>query len=223
MKLKEYSSTTIKEIIWCTGPSAKNLFTCLNIDEFGLNLAEEDTAIFTINSKIRENGWKKTVVIDAEDTSIYVLGAYVSQKVSGKLLIKNFVYHCNGYYYTVTCYDCLWSQQWSMDVVKNSYKKSQEKLWSKSFVTWMWWRAFNSSSCIEQSQKHLWTNMFMGKKEMGCAETWATQWEKIKKKSTRRLMPDEDKSNHICLRANYLACCQNNFQLSRHPSPIWNS
>ena len=55
----------------------------------------------------------------------------------------------------------------------------------------------------------------MGKKEMGCAETWATQWEKIKKKSTRRLMPDEDKSNHICLRAN--------FQLSRHPSPIRNN
>ena len=37
-----------------------------------------------------------------------------------------------------------------------------------------------------------------GSKELGCAETRATQWEKMKKKSTQRLMPDEDTLNHIC-------------------------
>ena len=88
MRLKEYSSTTVKEIIQCTGLSAKNLFTDINIDEFGLNHVEADTAIFTIYNKIRENGWKGTVVIDAEDTDIYVQAVYVSQKVSGELLIK---------------------------------------------------------------------------------------------------------------------------------------
>ena len=49
---------------------------------------EADTAIFTIYSKIRKNEWKGTVVISAEDTDLYVQAAYVSQKVSGKLLIK---------------------------------------------------------------------------------------------------------------------------------------
>ena len=39
MKLKEYSNTTVKEIIQCTSLSAKNLFKGLNIDEFGLNHA----------------------------------------------------------------------------------------------------------------------------------------------------------------------------------------
>ena len=37
--------------------------------------------------------------------------------------------------------------------------------------------------------------MFMGVK------SWvvqATQWEKMKKNSTERLMPDEDTLNHIC-------------------------
>ena len=72
MRLKEYSSTTVKEIIQCTGLSAKNLFTDINIDEFGLNHVEADTAIFTIYNKIRENGWKGSVVIDAEDTDGYV-------------------------------------------------------------------------------------------------------------------------------------------------------
>ena len=31
-----------------------------------------------------------------------------------------------------------------------------------------------------------------GSKVLGCAEAWATQWEKLKKKSMQRLMPDED-------------------------------
>ena len=61
-----------------------------------------------------------------------------------------------------------------------------------------------------------------GSKESGCAETRARQWEKMKKKSTQRLMPDEDTLKHICLRANYLAYCQKNFHLSRHPSPTGN-
>ena len=83
MKLKEYSSSTVKKIIQYTGSSPKNLFTVLNIDEFGLNHVEADEVIFTIYNKIRENGWKGTVVIDVEDTDIYVQAAYVSQKISG--------------------------------------------------------------------------------------------------------------------------------------------
>ena len=55
MRLKEYSSTTVKEISQCTGLSAKNLFTDINIDEFGLNHVKADTAIFTIYNKICEN------------------------------------------------------------------------------------------------------------------------------------------------------------------------
>ena len=45
-------------------------------------------------------------------------------------------------------------------------------------------------------------------KVLVCTETRATQWEKLKKKSTQRLMPDEDTLNHICLRENHLAHCQ---------------
>ena len=88
MKLKKYNSTTVKEIIQCTDLSAKNLFTGINIDEFGLNHVEADTVIFSICNKIHENWWKGTVVIDAEDTDTYIQAAYVSQKVSGEQLIK---------------------------------------------------------------------------------------------------------------------------------------
>ena len=64
--------------------------------------------------------------------------------------------------------------------------------------------------------------MYNGSNTLSCAETRASQWKKMKKKNTQRLMPDDDTLNQICYRANYLAYCQKNFQLSRHPSPIGN-
>ena len=48
-----------------------------------MNHVEVDTAIFTICNKICGNGWKGTALID-----IYAQAAYVSQKVSGELIIK---------------------------------------------------------------------------------------------------------------------------------------
>lgn len=42
------------------------------------------------------------------------------------------------------------------------------------------------------------------------------------KKTTLRLMPDEDTLNYICVRANYLSYCQRNYRLKSHPSPIGN-
>ena len=88
MKLKGRSSTTLKETTQCTGLSAKNLFTGINIDEFGFKHVKSDTAIFAIYNNILSIEWKGTVAIGAEDTNIYVQEAYVSQKVSGELLIK---------------------------------------------------------------------------------------------------------------------------------------
>ena len=35
-------------------------------------------------------------------------------------------------------------------------------------------------------------------------------------------MPDDDTVNQICYLANYLAYCQKNVKLSRHPSPVGN-
>ena len=57
-----------------------------------------------------------------------------------------------------------------------------------------------------------------GSKKLGYAETQTTQWGKMKKKSTQRLMPNEDILNHICLGGNCLAHCQKNL----HPSSLSN-
>ena len=61
-----------------------------------------------------------------------------------------------------------------------------------------------------------------GTKKSTCAEARADQWKSMKKKSTQRLVPDEDTLEHICIRANYLSYCQKQYQLKSHPSPIGN-
>ena len=53
-----------------------------------MNHAEADTALFTIYYQVRENGWKGTIVIDAQNTDIYVQASYVLHEISGRLLIK---------------------------------------------------------------------------------------------------------------------------------------
>ena len=201
MKLKEYSSTNVKEIFQCTCLSAKNLFSGLNIDKFCLNHVKADTAIFTIYNKISENGWKGTVVIDAEDTDIYVQVAYVPQKLSGERLIKkkNIYVESRALFTTAMAHVII--QLHVMTVVittgfyghgkKSRHKKSYEKLRSMSSVTWMR-DVLPIPAHVLNNLKTFVIRYVYGSKVLGCAEAWATQWEKLKKKSMQRLMPDED-------------------------------
>ena len=54
-------------------------------------------------------------------------------------------------------------------------------------------------------------------KVLVCAETRGTQWEKLEKKRTQRLMPDEDTLNLSCLCANHLAHWQKTFSSAAIP------
>lgn len=53
-----------------------------------------------------------------------------------------------------------------------------------------------------------------------CQEARASKWQKLKKKNTIRLPPDNDTLDQHLKRTNYLSYCQQNFNLDEHPSPI---
>ena len=72
----------------CTANICKNLSTGIFESEFENSHVEADTAILTISHKLREQGYKGTVVIDAEDTDVYVQAAYVLHNTDGQLFIK---------------------------------------------------------------------------------------------------------------------------------------
>ena len=51
--------------------------------------AEADTAMFTIYSKLRSDGYTAAVVLDTEDTDNYVQAACVAQQTPGILCLKS--------------------------------------------------------------------------------------------------------------------------------------
>ena len=97
-KLREKCLTNLLEVIQCTGISCKNLLTGMMHESFSTNQAEADTAIFTIYSQLRESGWEGPVVIDAEDTDVYIQACYVSNHINGDLYMKhkNCYFDCNS-------------------------------------------------------------------------------------------------------------------------------
>ena len=78
--------TTPSEIIYCVvGSTPLNITTGYLVSELECTQAEADTALFTIYSRIRAQGYKEPVVVDTEDTDNYVQAAYVAHKSPGLL------------------------------------------------------------------------------------------------------------------------------------------
>ena len=59
---------------------------------------EADTILFYIYSQLRKYGIEDAVVIDAEDTDVVVLAAYVAHHVEGNLYLKRkgAIYDCKN-------------------------------------------------------------------------------------------------------------------------------
>ena len=68
--------------------NCKNLSSGETMQEFTMNHSEADTMLLSIYHQLRVGDYFGTVVIDTEDTDVYVQSAYVSQKHLGQLLIK---------------------------------------------------------------------------------------------------------------------------------------
>ena len=78
------------EFIYSVGPNCFGLPAGNRITDFQCEHIEADTILFFIHaySQIRKSGVQTTVVIDAEDTDVLALAAYVANTVDGILTIE---------------------------------------------------------------------------------------------------------------------------------------
>ena len=67
------------EVIYCTGVNCKNLTSGETMQEFTMNHSEADTMLLSIYHQLRVADYFGTVVIDTEDTDVYVQSAYVTK------------------------------------------------------------------------------------------------------------------------------------------------
>ena len=80
--------------------TSTNLSTDVASTDYVFNHPEADTMLFSAYAKLRDGDYNGTVVIDSEDTDVYVQAAYVSQQLRGDLLIKR-------RHELINCYDML--------------------------------------------------------------------------------------------------------------------
>ena len=76
------------QIVYCEGNVCTDISTNSEMPNISLEHTEADTMMITIYAIIRQNHPELSVVIDSEDTDVYVQAAYVAHKIPGDLLIK---------------------------------------------------------------------------------------------------------------------------------------
>ena len=70
------------------GERVTNMNTYMATGDYRFKHPEADTMLLSIYAKLRTANYTNTVVLDSEDTNVYVQAAYMSHQTRGKLLIK---------------------------------------------------------------------------------------------------------------------------------------
>ena len=76
------------KLINCKGDVAENLTNNREENDFTFQQAEADTVILSVYAKLRKS-YNGIVIIDSEDSDVYVRAAYVALNLLSYLLIKN--------------------------------------------------------------------------------------------------------------------------------------
>ena len=225
------ASTNI-EIIYCVvGSSAMNLTSGKLMPEFKCYHAEADTAMFTVYSVLRSEGYTAAVILDTEDTDTYVQAAYVAQHVSGLLCLKR--------KHQLITARCLCSEEMAASIIQlhvltgcdhnsgfygASKKLITERLQSSEEAHGLLATCGSQlpvpQEVIDDLERFVIRYVYCDNKNATLGEVRAAKWKAQKKKSTIRLAPDSDSLRHHLERANYLTYLQKHFDLQSHPSPI---
>ena len=67
---------------------SSNLSTGAASTDLGFKHPEADTMLLSAYAKVRTQNYNESVVLDSEDTDVYVQAAYVSHQIQGDQLIK---------------------------------------------------------------------------------------------------------------------------------------
>ena len=231
MRFKATSNLHHAEIIYCEGNTAENMTNGESEHDFSFQQAEADTMIFSAYANLRRSV-SHTVVIDSEDTDVYVQAAYVSNHIPGDLVIKSKSAFFN-------CKDLVSDSIASVlipfhiitgcDHTSGFYGRGKKALLDRlkdddegqQLLHHVGDQLELSDEVRNNMRKFVITKIY-GEKATSCSDARASRWRKMKKKSLGRLPPDEDTLDHHLERTNYLSFCQKHYDLQQHPSPINN-
>ena len=219
------------QVIYCEEDSAVNLTTGSNENEFVFSHTEADTMLISAYAKLRDScNYNGAVIIDSEDTDVYVQAAFVSHVLPGNLYLKHkrSLFNCAEMlpdeisnfvvpFHIIT--GCDHTSGFFGRGKKSLFEKLKKDRQAQELLEKVGDKLTLEDSVRLNMKIFVLWKMY-GERTDSCAKARASKWKKMKKKSTTRLPPDEDTLNHHCDRTNYLAYCLKHFELNQHPSPI---
>ena len=84
----EWSNATSQEVVYSVGEDCVSLSTGDTKENFSFSQGEADTIMLSVHAALRSSGYSDPVVIDAEDTDVYIQAAAISHHIPGILCIK---------------------------------------------------------------------------------------------------------------------------------------
>jgi len=87
-QLSERSKSISQELVYSVGENCVNLTTDNTNDYLSFSQSEAHTIMLSIYAAMRSSGYADPIIIDAEDTDVYIQAAAISHQIPGILCIK---------------------------------------------------------------------------------------------------------------------------------------
>ena len=229
--LTDLAQKTDVEIFYSVGSHCTNLSTQQHMENYSFEQSEADTILFSTYAVLLESGYNGPVVIDVADTDAYVAAAAISRQLPGILCIKRKQENIlSRGLVTEEMADCIIQLHCFTGCDANSgfYGKGKLSVYEKVAKSAAAQQQLSKCGDRLDPEEEVLKGLFVftrhvlygDKNSSTMAESRATKWKSMKKKSFIRLPPDADSLHQHCLRANYLAYLVRHPHLKCHPSPV---
>ncbi len=198
----------------------------------GSSQCEADTIMLSCYTALRSSGHSDPVVIDAEDTDVYIQAADIAHAVPGILCIKKRkqLFFCRGMCGDDDIAKCLipFHVMTGCDANSCFYGHGKQSLYAKmaastearSLLLMCGERFPLNDDVLHDLKSYIIRYVYGDARSSSLDLARAAKWQMQKKKFLMRLPPDDDSTcikQHI-MRANYVAYIQRHPELSSHPS-----
>jgi len=230
-QLKKQVGRVQSSIIYCEGEMSTNLSTGVANGDYVFKHPEADTMLLSAYAKLRTGNYTGAVVLDSEDTDVYVQAAYVSQQLRGDLLIKrkNVLINCRAMLSEqvadiIIPLHVITGSDHTSGFYGHGKKPVLEKVISDPEARELLGRVGESLELEDEVRADMkafvLSKVYAESADVTCGQARASKWHKLKKKSMIRLPPDDDSLDLHVERTNYITYCQLHYNLLEHPSPI---
>ncbi|MES9882370.1 MAG: hypothetical protein ABW185_15975 [Sedimenticola sp.] len=193
---------------------------------------EADTIMLSIYTALRSSGCSEPVVIDAEDTDVYVQAVAISHDVPGILCMrkKKQLLFCRGMCADDDIAKCLIAFHVMTGCDANScfyghgkislYEKMMKCPEARTLLSKCGDALPLTDDVLGDLKCYVIRYVYGDARSSSLDLARAAKWKRDKKKTLMRLPPDDDSLHQHIARANYLAYIQRHPDLRSHPSPI---